>query len=87
MIKLILIPLMLAWILLENMAIFLLTVRDSLMISLSCTVTHVRKDLHESALISLPTEVLYAIVKELVCLSLETTQVGGSQRHVLALSQ
>lgn len=77
MIKLILTPLMLAWILLESVVILLLTAVRDPFISLSPTVT----------LVSLPTEVLYAIVKELVCLSPETTQVSGSRSHVLALSR
>lgn len=86
MIKLILLPLMLAWILLERVATLLLTVRAQLIL-LRPTVTLVCRDLRESGLISLPTEVLYAIVKELECLSLDTTQTSGSQHHVLALSQ
>ena len=86
MIKLILFPLMLAWILLERVAILLLTVHDQLIL-LRPTVTLVCGDLRESGLISLPTEVLYAIVKELECLSLHTTQTSGSPHHVLALSQ
>lgn len=85
MIRHVLFPLMLAWILLERLAI-LLRVHDQLIL-LPPTVALVCRDFRESGLISLPTEVLYAIVKELECLPLDATQTNGSQHHVLALSQ
>jgi hypothetical protein len=86
MINLILFPLMLAWILLERAVTLLLTIRDQF-ISRRSTVTDVHRDARESGLISLPTEVLYEIVREVECLPPETTQSSGSQRPALALSQ
>ncbi len=85
MIELILIPLMLAWILLGRVAIFLLTVRDQLILLPRGRPVH--GHLRESGLTSLPTEVLYVIMKELECPSPETAQASDSQHPVLALSQ
>lgn len=87
MIKFILIPLILAWILLQKATTLLSTVRDQLTLLL-LTVAHARRDVQEYGLMSLPPEVLYDIAMELECPPPETTtQSSGSQRHVLVLSQ
>jgi len=80
------ITLMLAWILLQGISAVLLTIRDHLILLLPM-VTHVRRDVRESGLIFLPSEILYHIVEALACLSDEMTQTSGSQGPVLTLSQ
>ena len=84
MIKLILIPLMLACILLQRATDLFLRILNQL-ISFRPTITHV--DVRECGPLSLPTEVLYEIVKELEYRPPEATQSSGSQRPVLAFSQ
>lgn len=86
-IKFILIPLMLAWLLLQKAATLLSTFRNQLTLLL-LTAALVHRDVQEYGLMSLPPEVLYIIVQELECPPPETTiQSSDSQRYVLVLSQ
>ena len=83
MIRLILIPLTLAWILVQNAVALLFPSRRQL-IPLRPSATHVRTDVRESGLTLLPSELLYHIVEDLES---ESTQSSSSQGSALALSQ
>jgi len=82
MIKHILFPLMLAWVLLERVAALFLAPRRQLTL-LGAAAVHVCRDRRESGLSLLPPELLYCIVDKLECVS----QIGGSLRSLLAFSQ
>lgn len=76
----ILIPLMLAYILLQSVADLLLAPRRLLRATATC----VRRDVQQTGLISLPSELLYRIVE---CVPLERPQDSSSPDSLLALSQ